>query len=71
MATLQWTSNIRRVEQEYAIPYVRNGVNGWTSELYVQHGLYRGDGGTNTNVLYHDNWSRGRSYNAVRNTFSQ
>lgn len=72
MATLQWTSNIKRIpETQYAIPYSRNGVNGWTSGLYIQHGLYRGDGGTNTNVLYHDNWSRGNSFNAVRNTFSK
>jgi len=36
---------------------------------YIQHGFYRGDGGSNTNVVYQDNLRRGTTYDVVRAAF--
>ncbi|KAA5543358.1 heparin lyase I family protein [Adhaeribacter rhizoryzae] len=74
--TLQWTPNINQIEAGYDVPFVKDGVNGFTTGCYIQHGLYRGNGdastgtGQNTNTLYQDNWSRGATYNAVRERFA-
>lgn len=73
--TLQWTSNESQLETGYKIPFTLNGVNGFTTGCYVQHGLYRQDTppvaeGGNINVIYQDNWSRGTSFSAVKATFN-
>lgn len=73
--TLQWTSNVNQLESDYKLPFKLNGVDGYTTGCYVQHGLYRQDTpsveqGGNINVLYQDNWSRGTSFSAVKATFN-
>ncbi|WP_191908873.1 heparin lyase I family protein [Larkinella humicola] len=73
--TLQWTSNLAQLETNYQIPFKKDGVDGYTTGCYVQHGLYRQDtptveNGGNINVLYQDNWCRGTSFSAVKARFN-
>ncbi|HRE52366.1 MAG TPA: heparin lyase I family protein [Flavitalea sp.] len=63
--TLQYFSNLSLIDSRAEISIGSR----YTTKCYIQHGLYRDKGGSNTNTIYHDNWTRGASYSAVRSTF--
>lgn len=66
--TLQWSTDSSLFHPGYAIPH---GRGAFTSGCWIQHGLYRGETppGGDTNTVYHDNWCRGRTFQAVRDQF--
>ncbi|WP_298708285.1 heparin lyase I family protein [Chitinophaga sp.] len=69
--TLQWSNEPDDVSENYRIPYTRSDLGaGYTSGLYVKHGLYRGIDSLKTSTLYQDNWHRGTSFKAIRATFN-
>ena len=65
--TLHYTTNLSFIAQGAQ----RSFGNGYTTDCYVQHGLYRGPGGKNTNTIYHDNWIRATSYATIQSSFGK
>jgi hypothetical protein len=61
-------SAFRVVLDKTNVPTVMT-VNGVPGKNYVRYGLYRGSGGTNTNVLYQDGFRRGATYADVAADF--
>ena len=63
--TMQWSYNTELFQPEFEISY-----GTWlTSPVWFRNGLYRGSGGTNTNVLFHDNFARGTTFAEIAARF--
>lgn len=63
--TMQWFDNADLI---YGTPIIYGGT-WYTSKIWLRNGLYRDEGGSNTNVLFHDNFCRADTYEKIRARF--